>query len=183
MKQSDPLALVDAGTLARPGPVGRLVRMALGAFCLYVLWELWRAAGTTTASPFSTLDNRLLLILAPLYIINYVVNIGFSKSWGRRPLFASLAVLVVSACAAFLVSGTFDSPIFGLPLNLWLAYFYGHLGISFGISALIATPGCEMRAIPELYGRMRGKPSEEHHCPASFITRIDEWERQRLQHS
>jgi hypothetical protein len=182
MKQSDPLALVDAGTLARPGPVGRLVRMALGAFCFYVLWELWLNAGTTTASPVSTFGNRLLLILAPLYIINYVVNIGFSKSWGRRPLFASLAVLVVSACGALLVSGTFDSPIVGLPLNLWLAYFYSHLGISFGVSALLATPGCEMRAIPELYGRMRGKPSGEHHCPVAFITRIDEWERQRLQH-
>ena len=89
MKQSDPLALVDAGTLARPGPVGRVVRMALGAFCFYVLWEMWLNAGTTTASPVSTFGNRLLLILAALYIINYVVNIGFSKSWGRRPLFAS----------------------------------------------------------------------------------------------
>lgn len=177
MKQSDSLTLVDAGTLARPGPIGRLVRMALGVFCLYALWELVLHADTTTAAPFSTLDNRLLVMLVPLCVFNYVVNIGFSKSWGRWPLFASLAVLAVSAGSALLVSGTSDSPIFGLPLNLWLAYFYSHLGISFVVSALIATPGCEMRAIPELFGRMRGKPSEEHHCPVAFITRIDEWER------
>lgn len=179
MKQSEPLELVEPGTLIRPGPIGRLVRLSLGALCLYAFVELFYYAEWTTTQPFSSLDNRILLFLAPLCIFNYVVNIGFSKSWGQRPLIASLAGLGLFGIAAFLTTGSFDSPILGIPLNLWLGYFYGHLGLSFVLSALIATPGCEMRAIPELFGRMSGKPSEEHHCPAAFITKIDEWEHSR----
>ena len=83
------------------------------------------------------------------------------------------------AGAAFVTSGSLDSPILGLPLNFWLAYFYGHLGLSFVLASLIATPGCEMRSIPEIIGQARGATSEEHHCPAGFITQIDEWEHSR----
>jgi len=181
MKQSDALELVDAGTLSRPGLIGRLVRFTLGVLCLYGLWNIISHAGVTIAQPYSSLDNLILLILAPLCILNYVVNIGFSKSWGSRPLIASLILLTLSAGIAFLISGSFDSPIFGIPLTFWLGYFYAHLGVSFVLSALLATPGCEMRSIPEAYGRVSGKPSEEHHCTAAFITSIDEWEQRRLQ--
>jgi hypothetical protein len=180
MKQSDPLELVDAGSLDRPGPIGRVVRLALGVGCFYLLGELFHDAEWTTTEPFSSLDNRFLVLLAPLWVFNYVVNIGFSKSWGRRPLILSLATLTIAAGSAFIVSDTFDSPIFGLPLNLWLGYFYGHLGLSFVLSALIATPGCEMRAIPEIIGRISGHVSAEHHCPAGFITQLDAWEQRRI---
>ncbi len=180
MRQSDPLELLDPGSLARPGPLGRLVRFALGALCLFALWDIVQHAETTITQPFSSLDNLALLILAPLCIFNYVVNIGFSKSWGFRPLAVSLAILALAAGIALLISGSFDHPIFGVPLILWLGYFYGHLGIAFILSAVIATPGCEMRSIPELIGRASGKASEEHHCPAAFIGKIDEWELKRL---
>lgn len=179
MKQSDPLQLVEEGSLVRPGPIGRLVRFCLGGLCLLVFGELLYDAEWTTTQPFSSLDNRFLVLLAPLCLINYVVNIGFSKSWGYRPLLASLLVLVVFAGIAFLFTGSFDSPVLGIPLNIWLGYFYGHLGISFVLSALLATPGCEMRAIPTLFGRISGKPSEEHRCPVAFITKIDAWEARR----
>ena len=180
MKQSDTFEFVDAGSLARPGPIGRWIRFALGALCLYALWEIVRHAGITSTQPFSTLDNRVVLLLAPLWIFNYVVNIGFARSWGHRPLIASLIFLSLSAFAGMLISGSFDSPIFGIPLNLWLAYFYSHLGASFVLAAAIATPGCEMRSIPELFGRIRGRPSKEHHCPATFINRTDAWESDRM---
>ena len=181
MNQSDPLELVDPGSLVRPGPFGRLVRFALGAACLYALWGIVGSAAATITQPFSSLGDLIVLKAVPLFMFNYVVNIGFSKSWGSRPLFASLAVLALLAGVGFLTSGGFDSPIIGLPLTLWLGYFYGHLGLAFIVSALIATPGCEMRSIPELIGRARGRPSNEHHCPAAFITKIDEWEQRRSQ--
>ncbi|MCZ6642349.1 MAG: hypothetical protein O7F71_12295 [Gammaproteobacteria bacterium] len=180
MKQSDTLELVDAGTLTRPGPIGRLLRLALGVLCLYAFAEIVYYFESTTMQPFSSLDNRLLLLLAPLCVFNYVVNIGFSKSWGRKPLIGAAIFLSTAAVSAYLVSGSFDSPLFGAPLNLWFMYFYGHLGLSFVFSALLATPGCEMRAIPELIGRVSGHSSDEHHCPAGFITQIDEWEQRRL---
>jgi hypothetical protein len=183
MNQSDPLELVGPGTLTRPGPVGRLLRLGLGALCLFALWNVVLSAEAIVTQPFSSLDSLVVLIAFPLFVFNYVVNIGFSKSWGRRPLIASLAALGLSAGIAFLVSGSFDSPIFGVPLTLWLGYFYAHLGIAFVLAAFIATPGCEMRSIPEAIGRVLGKPSEEHLCPASFVTKIDAWEQRRVQQS
>ena len=179
MKQSDPWALVSAGTLARPGPIGRLFRFVLGVLCLYVFGEVFYYWEWTTAEPFSTLDNRFLLLLAPLCVFNYVVNIGFTKSWGQRPILFSVIALVLIGCIALLISGSFDSPILGIPLNIWFTYFYGHLGLSFVLAAIIATPGFEMRAMPEFVGKATGHASAEHHCPAGFITQVDEWEQRR----
>ena len=72
-----------------------------------------------------------------------------------------------------------DHPLFGAALWAWLVYFFAHLGVSFILSAIIATPGCEMRAIPHLFGKISGRAVAEHHCPASFITGIDAWESKR----
>lgn len=95
---------------------------------------------------------------------------------GPSALVVSLSTLGLAASLAYAVSGSFDSSILGIPLNLWLAYFYGHLGLSFVVSAAIATRGCEMRSMPELFGTVRGSPADEHPCPASFITMLDSWE-------
>jgi hypothetical protein len=179
MKHPDALQLVAPGSLTRPGVIGRAVRLCLGAACLYALWTVLRQADNTSALPIATLSARLWLVLAPLCIFSDVVNIGFSKNWGHRPLVAALGLLVLFALAARFVSGSLDSPLLGIPLNAWLAYSYGHLGLCFVLSALLATPGCEMRALPELLGRITGRPSPEHHCPVSFIDRIDAWERRQ----
>ena len=58
----------------------------------------------------------------------------------------------------------------------WMTYVYGHLGISFALSAIIKTPGCEMRAIPQLWTLMTGRKTLEHHCPG-FLNNIDNWEK------
>ena len=179
MKQSDVLELVEPGTLIRPGPIGRIVRLALGILCLYALFEIVRYWSWTAANPIATLPNRALLLIAPICIFNYVVNIGFSKSWGAYPLISSIAVLAIAAVVSLLLSGGFEHVLFGITLNLWFAYFYAHLGLSFVLAAIIATPGCEMRSIPELFGRIKGLPVQEHHCPAAFITKIDAWERSK----
>ncbi len=183
MKQSDPLELVAEGSLEKPGPIGRLIRLVFGIACLYALANLIRYSEIDINQPFSSLDNRALMILVPIFVFNYVINIGYSRSWGRWPLIVSLGLLILSAGIGFLMTGSLDNQIFGIPLILWLSYFYAHLGLSFVLAAVIATPGCEMRSIPEILGRLSGKPGEEHHCPAAFITKIDEWEHSRLHKS
>ncbi len=182
MNQSDPLELVELGSLARPGLVGRLVRLALGVACLWGLWSITVNLGAIIAAPITVATHPAfaMLIAMCFAIINYVVNIGFSKSWGRWPAYGSLAGFLALGLLALVIDGEFNSPILGVPLFAWLAYFYGHLGISFVLASAIATPGCEMRAIPELVGRISGHAAAEHHCPASFITKIDAWERRRL---
>lgn len=177
MKQSEALELVQPGTLKRPGPIGRAVRLTLGALILYGLANIVQHAGTIVARPFSSLDNLVILIAVALCVFNYVVNIGFGRNWGWRPLLTALVVLALAAAGGFLATGSLDSAILGVPLVLWLGYFYAHLGISFVLAAILATPGCEMRSIPEALGRIRGQPTQEHHCPAAFIAKIDAWER------
>ena len=57
-------------------------------------------------------------------------------------------------------------------------YVYAHLGLSFLLSAILATPGCEMRAIPHLAGILTRAPAREHYCPG-FLDNVDRWERAR----
>ncbi len=180
MKQSDPLELVDAGILLRPGPIGRMLRVVLGILCLYALVVTIIYASSTTIHPIQSLPNRAPIFLGPLCVFNYVINIGYSKSWGQKPLIVSSVVLGLFAIVSYAATGSFDSPILGLPLNLWLGYFYAHLGLSFVSAGVLATPGCEMRSLPKLLSRHSVTPVKEHHCPVSFITKIDDWEHRRL---
>ncbi len=176
MKQSDPLQLVAQGSLDRPGPVGRSVRLAFGLLCSYALFELVLYRVNIISNPVSVLPSISIMVVVAILIINYVVNIGFGKSFGRWPSYISIAVALLLGTVSWLTFGTPDHPMLGTALWLWLAYFYSHLGVSFLLAAVIATPGCEMRSIPDLYGRVTGRETDEHHCPASFITAIDAWE-------
>jgi hypothetical protein len=54
-----------------------------------------------------------------------------------------------------------------------------NLGISFLLAATLATPGCEMRAIPEFIGKITHRESKEHLCPISILSGIDQWEKRR----
>lgn len=178
MTSADPPGLVNPGTIAPPGPIGRLLRLVLGLLCLYVLTELLRYRGEIIRQPVSSLDNIALMALPPLFVLNAVINIGSGRNWGRLPLFVALGLLLLLAGIAATVTGTANHAIFGAGLWLFLVYFYTHLGVSFILAASFATPGCEMRALPDLAGRLRGRPANEHACPA-FIAKIDEWERRR----
>jgi hypothetical protein len=176
MKQSDPLQLVGAGSFERPGPVGRLVRLSLGIACLYGLYELILHHQSIIERPVSVLPNLAIPVIVALLIINYVVNIGFGRSWGRWPSNVSVVVGMALAFLGWMLLGTPNHPVLGFALWLWLVCFCAHLGISFLLAALIATPGCEMRSIPELLGRISGRVTKEHHCPAALISRVDIWE-------
>ena len=82
MKQSDSLELVAPGILLRPGPFGRLLRLVLGSVCLYGLYQFLVYREAVIATPLSTLPNLVVLFVVAFWIVNYVVNIGFGKSWG-----------------------------------------------------------------------------------------------------
>jgi len=159
MKQSDTLELVNAGSLAKPGVIGRMMRLSLGIVCYYALYQLMNSHEVIILSPVSTAPNLVLLTGAAICIVNYVVNIGFGVSWGRWPSIVSIAVIGVIAIGSWLVFGTADHWILGGLFWAWLVYFYLHLGTSFLLASLLATPGCEMRAIPELLGKISGHPS------------------------
>ncbi len=173
------LKLLEQGALIKPGPIGRIVRLSLGLLCMHALWDLTNIAPDFIERPIQYLPNLALMLLAAICIFNYVINIGFTKDWHHYPLVTSLVCFAAIALGGYVINGDVNSNVLGLALLAWLGYFFSHLGISFLLAAALATPGCEMRAIPDLFGKVTGKGSNEHQCPVSFISGIDNWERKR----
>ena len=173
------LALDDQGTLPKPGPVGRLTRLAFGVLCCSYVYGLWTGRGLLVSGDGSIRPLLWNGILPGLFLVSYVVNIGFSRSWKRRPAFASVALLLGAASVNYLSSGAVEGHLSAMVLHSWLLYVFGHLGLAFLLSAIIGTPGCEMRAFHHLYSLMTGRPTKEHHCPVGPLRPIDQWEAAR----
>jgi hypothetical protein len=164
----------EPGTIARPGPIGRIVRLGLGAACLWFVWQI--ATGSDTQdlyNPSLWLMAALGLMLAP-----YVVNIGFGVQWGAWPRAFSIIAILAAAAFGFAGFGTVLSTPLWATIAIWIVYIYGHLGVSFVLSAILGTPGCEMRAVPQLLGIVFRSAAREYYCPG-FIGNIDDWERAR----
>ena len=113
------------------------------------------------------------LLLAP-----YVVNIGFGVKWGAWPRIAAIVLAIGAGAMGYAQGGTLRTESLWGVMGVLMTYVFGHLGVSFLLSSVLATPGCEMRAIPQLIGIIRGKAAREHYCPG-FIDGLDRWERER----
>lgn len=173
---------VEPGTLVRPSWIGRLVRLLLGVLLLRAFFdlvrsEIWMARGDTGLTSSRPPDDLVfwLLVAFVFWIFPHVVNIGFGVRWGRWPQLALLAVVGVTVGVSLLTAGSVWSPALGWVLLAWLLYVSLHLGVSFVLSAFLATPGCEMRSIPHLWTLASGRPTAEHYCPG-FLDPLDRWE-------
>ena len=164
----------EEGTLPPPGPIGRLVRLFMGAIIMKLIYDwLFIIDSSDYNQPFILLWVAVSVVLAP-----YVVNIGFGFRGGAKPRYALLGIWALAVAAGFAIEGILRSEALWTVIEITQVYIYGHLGISFLLSAILSTPGCEMRAIPHLMGKLSGKGSQEHYCPG-FIDNVDRWERER----
>jgi hypothetical protein len=173
------LKLDKPGSLPKPGPAGRVVRLLFGTLCFWYVSELLATAGSIIASNGHILPLVWNGILPGLLLISYVINIGFSRSWGKMPGVVSAAVLAVAALASHLSLGTVEMNLFARVAWIWELYLFAHLSLSFILAAVIGTPGCEMRALHDLYTRITGNPTKEHYCPIGPLHPIDQWEARR----
>tara|TARA_R110002096_G_scaffold364311_2_gene557404 strand:+ start:12475 stop:13026 length:552 start_codon:yes stop_codon:yes gene_type:complete len=178
------LKLDEAGSLPRPGPVGRLVRLALGLLCLwYVMGLIDMSASliTTDGHIRAVVWNGILI---GLFLISYIVNIGFSRAWKKWPALVSAGVFLLVGGVGYLTEGTVETNLLARTIWVWELYLFSHLGTAFLIAAVLGTPGCEMRAFHDLYSRLTGIPTKEHHCPIGPLTPVDRWEadRSKLDH-
>ena len=164
----------DEGTLPTPGLVGRLVRLLLGVIIAKFIYDwLIFIDSSDYLNPFI-----LLWIAFSISLVPYVVNIGFGINTGAKPRFVLLGVWVLAVVTGYVIETTLRSEFLWSVVEVTQIYIYGHLGISFLLSAVLSTPGCEMRAIPHLMGMVSGQGSQEHYCPG-FIDNIDRWETNR----
>ena len=170
------LKLDEPGSLPRPGPVGRLVRLALGVMCTFYVLGLIDFKSNlldSTGRLPSVLWNGAVI---GLFLISYVINIGFSRSWKKWPAFVSASLFVAIAGISYFTTGMIETEVLARSVWAWTIYLYGHLGLAFLVSGLIATPGCEMRAFHDLFSRITGVPTKEHYCPVGPLHPIDQWE-------
>ena len=174
------LKLDDAGSLPRPGPAGRIVRLAFGLLCASYVAGL-----IVISDDLMTVDDHIRSlvwngVLGSLFLISYIVNIGFSRAWKKWPALVSAVVLLVVAAFGYLTQGTIETGVLARVVWGWELYVFSHLGISFILASVIGTPGCEMRALHDLYSRLTGSPTKEHYCPIGPLHSIDQWESSRF---
>lgn len=170
------LRLDEPGSLPRPGPVGRIVRLLFGFLCLWYVNGLIDVTADLHAA-----DDRISSIiwngvLPGLFLISYVINIGFSQAWKKWPAMVSVCIFLAIGVLGYFNEGTFQTGLLARVIWSWELYLFLHLGIAFVVSGVIATPGCEMRAFHDLYSRLTGVPTKEHYCPVGPLHPIDRWE-------
>ncbi|MFQ5628445.1 MAG: hypothetical protein ACE5I1_06775 [bacterium] len=163
------------GTLKKPGPIGRVVRLGFGVLCLWFFYTLIAIGPNFFIENFFYLPGIWFSVIMGFYVFPYVVNIGFTVRWGRWPQHTFLMLAAIAGAAGYFQFGEVWAPPLGFLLYGWLLYVYAHLGFSFLLSAVLATPGCEMRALPHLWTKLSGRKTREHYCPG-IIDHIDRWE-------
>ena len=94
-------------------------------------------------------------------------------------MIASAGVFLALAAFGTLRTGSVETALLARTIWIWLFYLSTHLGLSFLLSAVLGTPGCEMRAFHDLYSRLSGNPTKEHYCPVGPLSAIDRWEASR----
>jgi hypothetical protein len=161
---------------ARPGPVGLLIRVILGAAAVYALVEL-----ITQWDSFRDQDliesDFWFITLFTLCLLPDVFNIGLRRRWGLWPLVVFLAGASAIGSASYLASGG----IWTTALAAWVyagdLLVFAALSVSFPVAIATRTPGCELNALPRLVARLRGTTDEQtRRC----ILGVDLLDKQRM---
>jgi hypothetical protein len=145
---------------ARPGPIGLLIRVVLGAAAVYALvelvtkWDIFRDQNLIE-SDFWFITLFTLCLLADVF------NIGLRRRWGPWPIVVFLAGAAVLGSVGYLTS----REIWTTALAAWVyagdLLVFGALSVSFPVAIVMRTPGCELNALPKLVARLRGTADAE----------------------
>ncbi len=165
----------EHGSIEPPRIIGRIVRLVLGVICFDLVRQIVDDIPGMIERGWPVNPVDICTIFLGFYLLRPVLNLGFTLKnnyWAQVLIFTTALVIFIYE---WLSGGPMFGKVFTAFLMFWMTYVFGHLGISFVLSAIIKTPRCEMRAIPHLWTILTGKNSYEHHCPG-FIRNINEWE-------
>jgi hypothetical protein len=176
MTESRENSYVPAGTLPRPRWLGRGLRLVLGAVILLSAFSVgvaFHSYGETEAVP----DSIGLWVLAAVLFLSmrHQINLGLGVTWGRQAQLVTAVLAALAIALDFILYGRLWAPPLGILFYVWLLVSALPLGIALILSALLATPGCEMRSYAHLLARLRGRDASEHYCPGG-IDIVDRWE-------
>jgi hypothetical protein len=160
---------VPAGTLPKPGWVGRAVRLVLGALLLQGAFTIgmgFEQLRDARGVP----DSIILWVVAALLFLSMreVIDLGLGVSWGRKAQMVTVLLAGLTIALDFVFYGRLWAPPLGILFYVWALLIALPLGIALVLAGLLGTPGCEMRAYAELLARLRGRSASEHYCPGGF---------------
>jgi hypothetical protein len=167
---------------ARPGPVGLLIRVVLGAAAVYALVEL-----VTQWDSFR--DQNLIesdfwfITLFTLCLLADVFNIGLRRRWGVWPIVVFLAGAAVLGLASYLAAGEVWTTVLAAWVYAGDLLVFGALSVSFPVAIVMRTPGCELNALPRLVARLRGTADQETRRCLLGVDLLDRQSRRRLRRS
>lgn len=164
-----------AAPLGAPGPVGRMMRLGLERFS-YTEPGTWRDLGPSEIGRQLVNPIEWLIHMGiALWLFPSVVDIGWNRNSGFRirPLVLGGAGILI--LISRLIDGEWWGPIVGWPMLVATIDVFAHSGVSSVVSAVLATPGCEMRALPDLSARLRNGQFTPHACPG-LMADVDRWE-------
>jgi hypothetical protein len=145
---------------ARPGPIGLLIRMVLGAVAVYALvelvtkWDIFRDQNLIE-SDFWFVTVFTVCLLADVF------NIGLRRRWGVWPIVVFLAGAAAIGSASYLASREIWTPALAAWVYAGDLVVFAALSVSFPVAIVMRTPGCELNALPKLVARLRGTADEE----------------------
>ena len=128
--------------LPRPGPIGRLLRLVLGAGLLYLVVDIVRQFpqlldGANLANPLAWVGLGYVI-----YALPEVTAVAFSRAWpAGRVRLAAGALFVTAGLVDFVTGGNPNGGAVGITSGLLLALVLGVLAASFLVAAVVAAPG------------------------------------------
>ena len=131
---------VDAGTSARPLPIGRVARLGSGLGTgFFFIWLVLHyrelvGAGVPDAGWWAGVG-------VSFWYFSDLVVIGFGRGRGRWPQVALFPFALALIIADLVVYGSAWAPPLGWGLLIFTAFFFGSIAISFVLAAAFAVPG------------------------------------------
>jgi len=150
------------GPFPRPGIIGRAVRLFFGVLLIYFFVETFTSYSSYVAvgAPGGT---WWLGAAISFYLLPEVTDVGFGLSWGRKSQMVALALALGAMVFDFFWYGNLWGPPLGLLVYLLMGVVLGYLGLSFVLAAIFGVPGCELRAVPYVIGKLSGREAAEHY--------------------
>ena len=130
-----------AGSISRPGPIGRLARIGFGVLTLF---GLVRVLGATDYLWVNGVPINLTFALGAafcVYAIPPVVNIAYGVSWGGTLRIAVLGAICLAAAAGWVFHRDPLGPYAGVTVGAVMVLVLVQLGPSLILSGILAVPG------------------------------------------
>ena len=130
----------EAGTIPRPLPLGRALRLLFGVGCIFLF--IWYISEYTALVGSDVPDAGFWVAFGfAFWYLPDMVVVGFSRAWGRWPQAVAAGVALALVAADLVAYGSAWGPPLGWSLFMLTELFYGLLGVSFVLAAVLAVPG------------------------------------------